>query len=148
MADDPDPKLSILMSIKKMLGIDPSDTAFDTDVIIHINSVLATLWQLGVGLEDSQIEVEDNTTLWTDLLTTQQNLTYVKTYVYLKVRIVFDPLATGFVTTSFENQIKELEWRIVVATSSYPNVPATAGVTAGGGDTVVDNGDGTFTIDA
>lgn len=118
---------SILTSIKKMLGIDESYTAYDLDITIHINSVFSTLQQLGVGLTDDQFLVVDADQTWDDALTTQRNLNMIKSYMVLRIRQMFDPAATGFVTTSFENQIKEYEWRIAVAASSTPNRAATPG---------------------
>ena len=113
-------KDSVLTSTKKMLGIPAEYDAFDLDIIIHINSVLSTLYQLGVGLAYDQTEVEDADTVWTDILTVQKNLVMIKSYVWLRVRLLFDPPATGFATDSYERQIKELEWRITVAASSTP----------------------------
>jgi hypothetical protein len=118
-----DTKDSILQSTKKFLGIDSSYDVFDMDVLLHINSVFSTLYQLGVGLTDEQFEVEDENTTWAQALGTQKNLVMIKSYVYLRVRLLFDPPQTGFATTSMDNQIKELEWRITVAASSSPNLP-------------------------
>lgn len=115
-------KDSILQSTKKVLGIASDYTAFDIDIALHINSVLSTVQQVGVGLTDSQLEIEDETQTWTDLLTTQQNLVMVRSYIYLRVRQLFDPPASGFVTDSFDRQIKELEWRMSVAAETSPNV--------------------------
>lgn len=118
-----DVKDSILNSTKKMLGIDASYSAFDVDITIHINSVFSTLQQLGVGLTDEEFQITDENDLWVDAFTTQKNLGMVKSYVYLRVRQMFDPAASGFVTESFNRQIKEMEWRIMVAASSTPNIP-------------------------
>jgi hypothetical protein len=123
MADTP-VKESILQSTKKSLGIDPSYDVFDPEILMHINSVFSTLHQLGVGLSDDQFEVEDATSTWDQALTSQKNLVMIKSYIYLRVRLLFDMPQTGFATTSMENQAKELEWRISVAASSTPNLPA------------------------
>lgn len=104
---------SILDSVKKILGIAADYDAFDTDIIIHINSVFATLNQLGVGPELGFM-IEDNKAVWEDFLSNDTRLNSVKTYVYLRVRILFDPPATGFTLTAMQEQIKELEWRISV----------------------------------
>jgi hypothetical protein len=104
---------SILESIKKVLNLAPDFTTFDQDVIMHINSVFSTLSQLGVGPElGLMIEGADET--WTDFLGSDPRLNHIKTYTYLRVRMLFDPPATGFHTTAMEHQIKELEWRINV----------------------------------
>lgn len=103
---------SILNSTKKVLGIDASYKAFDEDIIMHINSVFSTLQQLGVGpVEGFEITGEDET--WSSFVT-DKRLSALKTYVYLRVRLLFDPPATSFHQESMQNQIKELEWRLNV----------------------------------
>ena len=104
---------SILTSIKKLLGIEESYTEFDVDIIMHINSVLAVLQQLGVGPIEG-LMISDNTTTWNALLSDSTRLNMVKSYMFLKVRVLFDPPATSFVLTSMEQQAKELEWRLNV----------------------------------
>ena len=100
---------SILNSIKKLLGIDSEYTVFDTDIIIHINTAINTLSQLGVeSAKNYSIIDEDN--LWSDLVN-DASLELIKTYIYLKVRMVFDP-PTGSVSEAFKETITELEWRI------------------------------------
>lgn len=107
---------SILTSIKKLLGIDESDTDFDMDVIIHINSALSILHQLGVG-PTSGFAVMDASALWSDFISSDHsNLEDVKTYIYLKVKLVFDPgQLSSAVITAMKEEIKELEWRLNVA---------------------------------
>lgn len=103
---------SILTSIKKMLGIAEEYTHFDPDIIMHINSVLMTLTQLGVG-PSSGFYIEDETTSWTEFIPDMTKLQAVKSYVYLKVRILFDPSSLGSATlAAYERQILELEWRL------------------------------------
>lgn len=102
---------SILDSIKKMLGLDSDYDVFDTDIIININMVFAYLNQLGVGPEEG-FEIEDETTTWSDYLGDSKKLGFVKTYVYLKVKQVFDPGTSASFNTVVESQIDELEWRI------------------------------------
>ena len=103
---------SILSSIKKLLGINSEDTAFDTDVIIHINSALGILNQLGVG-KDSGFAISDDSSTWVDFVGNNQYLIgLVRTYVYLKVRLVFDPPTSSFVVESIKQNISEYEWRI------------------------------------
>lgn len=103
---------SILDTIKKMLGPSIAYTYFDPDIIVHINTAIATLYQLGVGTKG--FHVIDNTQTWTDLLGTDNTvLDMAKTYIYLKVRLVFDPPTTGGgVMDSIEKTIEELEWRL------------------------------------
>lgn len=105
---------SILTSVKKMLGPEEDYTHYDSDIIVHINSVLATLTELGVGPEDGFV-ISDNSATWTDFISDDKLLKLVPTYVYLKVRLAFDPPTTAAVLESFDRQAKEYEWRINVA---------------------------------
>ena len=102
---------SILDSTKKMLGLAADYTAFDLDVITHINSVFSVLTQLGIGPERG-FSIEDSSTTWDEYLGGNKRLHTIKSYVYLRVRVLFDPPSAGYVLTAVENQIKELEWRI------------------------------------
>lgn len=101
---------SILTSIKKLLGIDESYEHFDTDVIIHINTALMALTQIGVGPSEGFI-IKDKTAIWTDFVP-EKNIEGIKTYVYLKVKLVFDPPASSAVLESYNRMITELECRI------------------------------------
>ena len=105
---------SILISIKKLLGIDEYCEHFDTDVIMHINSAISILTQLGVG-PSSGFFVVDNTQTWKELIGDRTDLEFVKTYVYMKVRLVFDPPQSSSVTDAMNKMISELEWRLNVA---------------------------------
>ena len=105
---------SILTSVKKMLGPEEDYTHFDPDIITHINSALATLTELGVGPEDGFV-IEDSSATWTDFIGNDKLLKLVPTYVYLKVRLAFDPPATAATIDSFDRQAKEYEWRINAA---------------------------------
>lgn len=104
---------SILISTKKILGLPADYTAFDLDVITHINSVFSTLHQLGVG-PDLGFAIEDDVAEWGDFLGGDLLLNNVKTYMYLKVRLAFDPPTTSFTISAVEQQIRELEFRINV----------------------------------
>ena len=101
---------SILLSIKKLLGIMPNYTQFDDDIIIHINTAFATLNQLGVGPSEGFM-IEDKFAEWQDY-TTSKNLTMIRTYIYLKVRLLFDPPTSSALIDSINRTIAELEWRI------------------------------------
>lgn len=103
---------SILDSIKKMLGIDPVYTEFDSEIIVNINSVFFTLKQLGVG-PTTTFAIADKNDVWADFSDTV-DLEAIKMYIYLKVRLGFDPPSSSFVLASIENQIKELEFRLNV----------------------------------
>lgn len=101
---------SILKSTKKILGIDSEYTPFDLDIITHINTAFSLLNQLGVGSEF--FFIEDDTAVWSDFIVPPNQLHMVKTYVYLKVRILFDPPATSFLIQAANDQLKEHEWRL------------------------------------
>lgn len=105
---------SILTSIKKMLGVAEDYTEFDEDIITHINSVFLNLTQLGVGPEEGFM-IEDDTSVWEDFINDSIQLQAVKTYMYLKVKLLFDPPLSSSVTESFTRMIAELEWRLNVA---------------------------------
>lgn len=104
---------SILNSTKKILGLAPEYTAFDLDIMTHINTVFLTLAQIGVGPESGFL-IEDAEAEWWDLLGDDPRLNAVKTYVYVRVKNLFDPPQTSFHQTSMEKQIQELEWRLQV----------------------------------
>ena len=102
---------SILLSTKKILGIAEDYTAFDLDIITHVNSALSTLHQLGVGPADGfMINGEDER--WEDLLGTDPAFNLVKSLVYLKVRMIFDPPQTGYLVEALKEEVRQLEWRI------------------------------------
>lgn len=101
---------SILTSIKKLLGITEEYTHFDADIIMHINSVFMILMQLGIGPADG-FSISDSDPVWSDFLSDATWLESVKSYVYLKVKLVFDPPQSGTVIGSMEKLISEFEWR-------------------------------------
>lgn len=106
---------SILLSVKKLLGISEDYTEFDSDLIIHINSVFMILNQLGVGPENG-FTISDENATWDDFLAGNvQQLEAVKTYVYMKVRLMFDPPTNSSLVESMNQQVSELEWRLNVA---------------------------------
>ena len=103
--------MSILNTVKKTLGIEATYTAFDVDIILHINSVFGTLNQLGIGPE-AGFAIEDATATWVDFLVTDTRLNPVKTYIYLRVRLLFDPPTSSYHIDAMKEQIQELEWRL------------------------------------
>lgn len=105
---------SILTSIKKMLGITEEYEHFDGDLIIHINSVLAILTQLGVGPKEG-FKIIDKNDRWSDFIQDTNKLENVKSYVYLKVKLIFDPPQSSIVIEATNKLISELEWRMNVA---------------------------------
>jgi hypothetical protein len=104
---------SILDDVKKVLGLDPTYTAFDPDIVMHINSVFATLNQLGIG-PTSGFMIMGNSETWDSYLGDDVNLNSVKTYICMRVRMVFDPPASGFALDAMKEQIRESEWRLNV----------------------------------
>ena len=104
---------SILTSIKKMLGITEDYEHFDPDLIIHINSVFSILKQLGVGPANGY-HITDDTNVWSEFLSDANDLEMVKSYMYLKVRLLFDP-PTGGVLDAINKSVAEFEWRLNVA---------------------------------
>ena len=105
---------SILTSIKKLLGITEEYEHFDPDIIMHINSAFSVLTQLGVGPKEG-FRIEDESTTWSEFLNDDPRLEFVKTYIHLKVKLVFDPPLSSAVIESINRQISELEWRINVS---------------------------------
>ena len=107
---------SILISIKKLLGIDESYDMFDPDIIIHINSAFFVLYQLGVGRDPSTpFTINGINQLWSDFVDPSQ-VDLVKSYVYLKVRLLFDPPQNSSLLQAIKDQIAEFEWRATVST--------------------------------
>ena len=106
---------SILNTIKKLLGIASDYKNFDTDIIININTVFMTLHQLGVGPKGG-FHIESDKEVWDDYISDENNLDAVRTYVYLKVKLLFDPPLSSTVMESFRQQIQEYEWRLNVQT--------------------------------
>lgn len=104
---------SILTSIKKLLGIAEEYTHFDTDLTMHINSVLSILTQIGVGPSEG-FSIKDKKDIWGDFITEDSKLELVKSYTYMKVKILFDPPLISAVIESMNRMISELEWRIQV----------------------------------
>ena len=102
---------SILIYVKKKLGINQDDTYFDDDIIGYINSVLTTINQLGVGPSTGFI-ITGIDEKWTDLIGERKDIEIVKTLIYMKVRLIFDPPTNNNVLESVERQITEMEWRL------------------------------------
>lgn len=105
---------SILDSTKKILGLTVDYDVFDLDVIAHINTALTTLTEIGVGPEGGFFITNQDET-WEELIGTDARLNSVRSYVYLRVRLLFDPPTSSFAIASMEKQIQEMEWRLLVA---------------------------------
>jgi len=110
---------SILDSIKQMLGIAPDDTNFDSELILHINSAIAVLTQLGIGPNEG-FRITGPLEEWDSLIEMRQDIDSVKSVVYYRVRLAFDPPQNSFLVDSIKKQCDELEWRLEVSTSTPP----------------------------
>lgn len=108
---------SILTSIKKLLGIDESYTHFDPDLIMHINSVFSILTQMGVGSTNG-FSITGDGEKWLDFINEPNKFSLVKSYMYLKVKLLFDPPLSSAVIESINKQVSEFEWRLNVAAES------------------------------
>lgn len=104
---------SILTSTKKILGIEADYDAFDADILMHINTAFSTLNQLGIGPAEGFM-IEDATTTWDSYIGNDIRLNSVKSYVYLSVRLLFDPPTTSYLISAMKEQKQELEWRLNV----------------------------------
>ena len=104
---------SILTSIKKLLGITEEDDSFDMDIIMLINSSFVTLQQLGVGPSEG-FSIEDDIAVWTDFMPDDKAVNTARQYVWLKVKMVFDPPTSSFVMDAIKHEIAENEWRLMV----------------------------------
>lgn len=112
---------SILTSIKKLLGIQEDYTHFDADIIMHINTVFMTLSQLGIG-PPKGFSIGDDKAIWADYISgDNKNFESIKTYIYLKVKLVFDPPLSSSVIESINRTISELEWRLNVEAETPSN---------------------------
>ena len=107
----------MLTSVKKMLGITEECKDFDPDIIMHINSALMILTQLGVGPEEG-FYIEDDSSFWDDFVKDISKLEAIKTYVYMRVRLMFDPPTSSSAMESTKNIMNELEWRLNIAGES------------------------------
>ena len=111
---------SILVSIKKLLNVEETDDSFDTDIGMLINNEFMTLHQLGIG-PDEGFSITDADTKWADFSSDKTLIETVKTYVYMKVRMIFDPPASSVVADAFNSQIRELEWRLNIQAERNQN---------------------------
>lgn len=103
---------SILDSIKKVLGVDPTLTVFDSVILLHINTAFSTLNELGIGPSDGFM-IEDAAPTWDVFLGDDKRLNSVKSYIGLRVRFLFDNATlTSFVLDAMDKQVKEFEWRL------------------------------------
>lgn len=109
---------SILTSIKRLLGIEKEYTQFDPELVIFINSVFGILFQLGVGPKDEPFVITGETEKWTEFIDDEQIET-VKSYVFMKVKLLFDPPSSSSVLSSYQELIKEFEWRCHIDSETH-----------------------------
>lgn len=109
---------SIFKTIKGLLGPDADYEVFDQDIIVFINTALATLTQIGIGPSEG-FRITGETETWADLLGDYKDLESVKSYIYMKVRLIFDPPANSSVMNAYSEACNELEWRLNVAMDPY-----------------------------
>lgn len=105
---------SILVSIKKLLGITEDYDYFDQDIIMHINAAFMVLTQLGIGPSEGFL-ITDDTDTWSDFIDDSTNFGSIQSYVYMKVKLMFDPPQNSFTVDSMQKLVNELEWRLNIA---------------------------------
>ncbi len=114
----------ILSSIKKLLGLNDDITVFDTDIVIHINTVFASLAQIGVGPKNSDnknigFKILTGDEIWGEFTANDILIENVKTYIYIKVKMIFDPPTSSALIDAYNAQAKELEWRLYTQEGGY-----------------------------
>lgn len=114
----------ILSSIKKLLGLNDSITVFDSDIVIHINTIFANLAQMGVGPKDSAdknvgFRIVTGNEVWNDFTNDDILIENVKSYIYIKVKMIFDPPTSSALINAYNDQAKELEWRLYTQEGGY-----------------------------
>ena len=110
---------SILASIKKNLGVDENCEHFDPDIITYINGVFMTLMQIGIG-PSTGFAINDKNDLWSDFIPEDfQCVSAVKSFVTIKVKLLFDPPLSSSVIESMNNMANEYEWRLREAVETF-----------------------------
>lgn len=129
---------SILIYVKKLLGIQDDYTHFDPDVIYGINAAFGVLTQLGVGPEEGFM-ISDDSAKWNDFVSDNTRLSLIKPYVYLKTRLLFDPPSSNALIDSFNKTINEYEWRLYVASDGNDSLPKALDTIEKGLDIIIAN---------
>ena len=111
---------SVLDSIKKVLGDNPGFEYFNPDIIMQINTFFTVLTQIGVGPKEG-VFITDNTTTWSDLFGTDARLNSIKTYIFSRVKLLFNPSQNSSYNEILKDTIKELEWRLNVQCDDWEN---------------------------
>lgn len=111
---------SILLTIKKLIGLDETNNAFDPDILAAINTAFFALHQIGIGFP-SAFRITGDAETWLDIPGIDENFEGIKTYVHLRVRKLFDPPTSSMVMTAIDEQLKEVEWRLYFENEFNPN---------------------------
>lgn len=113
---------SIIGSIKGYVGVSDVDTAFDQDIVLHINTAFSTLYQLGVGKGSPYRISSDDKLSWTELFSDYPNcIDFIKEYTFLRVRLLFDPPTNSYIMDSLKQTIQEMEYRLLMELEGYIN---------------------------
>lgn len=112
---------SILTTIKKELGLTEDYNAFDTDVIVFINSALSILYQMGMGVTDSAFHITGSSETWSEFLADKTYLNLAKDEIFIRVKLMFDPPQVSSVLEAYKQTLSELDWRITVAVEEGQN---------------------------
>ena len=115
---------SILVSMKQTMWPDVEEGTnmpFDAELIMHINSIFTDLYQLGIGPE-SPYQITGETETWTDFFSDIDKVNDVKSYMYLRLRLLFDPPQNSFLVQSYEKQIEKMEWRLTVSSDELEGI--------------------------
>lgn len=125
---------SIIGSIKGYVGVSDVDTAFDQDIVLHINTAFSTLYQLGVGRGSPYRITSDEKSSWTELFSDYPNcIDFIKEYTFLRVRLLFDPPTNSYIMDSLKQTIQEMEYRLLMELEGYINEDE-SDQTGGGGN--------------
>ena len=129
---------SILVYVKKLLGIQSDYNHFDPDISYGINSAFGVLTQVGVGPEEGFM-INDDSAKWIDFVSDTSRLSLIKPYVYLKTRLLFDPPTSTSLIESINKTISEYEWRLYVASDGDASLPNILDKVEKGLDTIIAN---------
>ncbi len=110
---------SILNTIKIFLGLSTDDDVFDEELIILINAAIMALQQIGVGSQETLFHIEDDSSTWSDYITNPTEIPMVKTYIAIRVRLVFDPPQSSTLEQALNQEVAEYEWRLNVKVDDY-----------------------------
>ena len=102
----------IITDVKQMVGASIYDNSFDVNIVIAINSALAVLSDIGISEVDDTCLNVDDVMKWDELLKGRTDIEYIKSYIHLKVKMLFDPPSSSALLDAYNRQIAEFEWRL------------------------------------